>query len=138
MSIDLRRLLLLLAFEAMDKLDYGQGNFFTAAASLRGMLHVYTDPYMLARISNFWAAMRCTLLIGYLVVRNEMVAAIARVWPDGMVMALCHLWAAAKFAGGGLSAASEHSIFPSDIVALCDANFVEALGIVLRNCDAPI
>ena len=25
-----------------------------------------------------------------------------------------------------------------DIVALCDANFVEALGIVLRSCDAPI
>ena len=96
MSIDLRRLLLLLAFEAMDKLDYGQGNFFTAAASSRGMLHVYTDPYM------------------------------------------CDLWAAAKFAGGGLNAASEHSIFPSDIVAQCDANFVEALGIVLRSCDAPI
>ena len=96
MSIDLRRLLLLLAFEAMDKLDCGQSNFVTAAASSRGMLHVYTDPYM------------------------------------------CDLWAAAKFAGGGLSAASEHSIFPSDIVALCDANFVEALGIVLRSCDAPI
>ena len=96
MSIDLRRLLLLLAFEAMDKLDYGQDNFFTAAASSRGMLHVYTDPYM------------------------------------------CDLWAAAKFAGGGLSAASEHSIFPADIVALCDANFVEALGILVRSCDAPI
>ena len=96
MSINLRRLLLLLAFEAMDKLDCGQGNFFTAAASSRGMLHVYTDPYM------------------------------------------CDLWAAAKFAGGGLSAASEHSIYPADIVALCDANFVEALGSVLRSCDAPI
>ena len=96
MSIDLRRLLLLLAFEAMDKLDCGQGNFFTAAASSRGMLHVYTDPYM------------------------------------------CDLWAAAKFAGGGLSAASEHSIFPADIVALCDANFVQALSVALRNCDAPI
>ena len=96
MSIDLRRLLLLLAFEAMDKLDCGQGNFFTAAASSRGMLHVYTDPYM------------------------------------------CDLWAAAEFAGGGLSAASEHSIFPADIVALCDANFVQALSVALRNCDAPI
>ena len=96
MSIDLRRLLLLLAFEAKDKLDCGQGNFFTAAASSRGMLHVYTDPY------------------------------------------ICDLWAAAKFAGGGLSAASEHSIFPADIVALCAANFAEALGSVVRSCDAPI
>ena len=25
-----------------------------------------------------------------------------------------------------------------DIVALCDADFVEALGIVVRSCDAPI
>ena len=127
------------ALEAMDKLDYGQGNFCTAtAASTRDIVHVYTDPNMLSRFSNFGAAMSCTLLIGYLVVCNEMVAAIARVWPDGMVMALCGLWAAAKFTGGGLSAASEHSIFPSDIVALCDANFVEALGSVLRSCDAPI
>ena len=96
MSIDLRRLLLLLAFEAMDKLDYGQDNFFTAAATLRGMLHVYTDSNM------------------------------------------CDLWAAAEFAGSGLSAASKHSIFPTDMVALCDANFAEALGSVVRSCDSPI
>lgn len=71
-----------LAHEAMDKLDYGQGNFFTAAAaSTRSMLHVYTDPYMLARFSNFWAAMSCTLLIGYLVGRNGWIRQIPQLMP---------------------------------------------------------
>jgi uncharacterized protein len=79
------------AQEAADKIAYGQGNFLDAvAANTRSMLYAYTDVNQLSRFSNFWAAMSCTLLIGFLIGRNDWVRQVPERMPT---IRRLHWWA---------------------------------------------
>jgi uncharacterized protein len=60
------------AWEASNNLAYGHGTFLDAAREhTREMIHVYTNPWELWGILGFWVQMATTMLIGFLIGRNQ-------------------------------------------------------------------